>query len=108
MRTAGIAGSVFSLDSTRSKDAGVAVWPVRAYAIEELQRMELNGTKIPEAQWRPPIVLENPEYWKLMLTPPAAKSEQPRTGQSYQWAPRRSQRARAASAAAFNSCWATA
>jgi hypothetical protein len=51
-------------------------------ALEELQRMEPNGTKIPEAQWRPPIVLENPEYWKLMLTPPAAKGEQPRTGQS--------------------------
>jgi len=55
---------------------------VRAYALEELQRMELNGTKIPEAQWRPPIVLENPEYWKLTLTPPAVKGEQPRTGQS--------------------------
>lgn len=48
----------------------VAVWPVRAYALEELQRMEMNGTKIPEARWCPPIVLENPEYWKLMLPPP--------------------------------------
>ena len=44
--------------------------------------MELNGTKIPEAQWRLPIVLENPEYWKLTLTPPAVKGEQPRTGRS--------------------------
>ena len=54
---------------------GVSVWPVRAYALEELQRMQRNGTKLPEAQWSPPIVLENPEYWKLMLPPHAAKDE---------------------------------
>jgi hypothetical protein len=52
----------------------IAVWPVRAYALEELQRMQRTGTKLPEAQWSPPIVLENPEYWKLML-PPASRSE---------------------------------
>jgi hypothetical protein len=58
---------------------GVSVWPVRAYALEELQRMQRNGTKLPEAQWSPPIVLENPEYWKLMRPPHAAKDEQPLT-----------------------------
>lgn len=50
-----------------------SVGPVRAYALEELQRMQRNGTKLPEAQWSPPIVLENPEYWKLMLPPHGAK-----------------------------------
>jgi hypothetical protein len=48
---------------------GVDVWAVRAGALEELQRMQRNGTKLPEAQWRAPVVLENPEYWKLMLPP---------------------------------------
>jgi hypothetical protein len=47
----------------------VAVWQARAQALEELQRMQLNGTKLPEAQWREPVVLENPQYWKLMLPP---------------------------------------
>jgi hypothetical protein len=51
----------------RHQDLGVTVWPVRAAAIEELQRMQRNGTKVPTNQWRDPIVLENPGYWKEML-----------------------------------------
>lgn len=82
MRTARNCGQRIFVGLHAEQGRRVAVWPVRAYALEELQRMELNGTKIPEAQWRPPIVLENPEYWKLTLTPPAVKGEQPRTGQS--------------------------
>jgi hypothetical protein len=58
--------------------AGVNVWPVRAYALKELQRMQRNGTKLPEAQWSPPIVLENPSYWQLMLPPGSTQDEQAR------------------------------
>jgi hypothetical protein len=45
----------------------VSVWPVRTFALEELQRMYRNGTKLPEAQWRPSVILESPGYWNLML-----------------------------------------
>lgn len=63
-------------DAHRSGGWGVSVWSVRAYALEELQRMQRNGTKLPAAQWRPAVVLENPEYWKLMLTPDATEDDQ--------------------------------
>lgn len=49
----------------------VAVPPVRVKALEELQRMELNGIKLEDRNLLdPPIILENPGYWKLMLLPP--------------------------------------
>ncbi len=49
----------------------VAVPPVRTKALEELQRMERNGTKLEgRDSLEPPIVLENPGYWNLMLPPP--------------------------------------
>jgi hypothetical protein len=54
---------------------GVSVWAVRVGALEELQRMHRNGTKLPEAQWSPPIVLENPGYWQLMLPVEPTNSE---------------------------------
>jgi hypothetical protein len=44
----------------------VDVWPVRAQALEELQRMERNDSSVFE---RDPIALEKPDYWKLMLPP---------------------------------------
>lgn len=47
----------------------VAVWQVRAQALEELQRMERNGTKLSEHEARQGIVLQNPGYWKSMLPP---------------------------------------
>jgi hypothetical protein len=56
--------------------SGAKVWAVRAYALEELQRMQRNGTRLPEGQWSPPIVLENPQYWRLMVPPDAATDEQ--------------------------------
>ena len=47
----------------------VEVWPVRAAAIQELQRMHRNGTKLRDVGWTDPVVLQNPDYWKLMLPP---------------------------------------
>jgi len=43
----------------------VAVWPVRAMALEELQRMERSGTKFDGRA----ITLEKPAYWIAMLPP---------------------------------------
>jgi hypothetical protein len=60
----------------KSTTGYVNVWPVRAHALEELQRMHRNGTKLPEAQWSSPIVLENPGYWQSMLPPGATQDAQ--------------------------------
>jgi hypothetical protein len=46
---------------------------VCAQALEEVQRMYWNGTKIYESQWNRAIVLENPEYWTVMR-PPAKRN----------------------------------
>lgn len=62
-------GQRIFIGSRHHEGYAVSVWRVRAYALEELQRMQRKGTKIPEAQWSPPIALENPEYWKVMLPP---------------------------------------
>lgn len=51
---------------------GVAVWPVRVQALEELQRMHRNGIKLEGRTAQDgPIVLEKPDYWALMLPPTA-------------------------------------
>lgn len=47
------------------RSESVYVWPVRAQALEELQRMERNGSAFDGT----PIVLERPAYWKKMLLP---------------------------------------
>ena len=46
-------------------DTSVWVWKVRTQVLEELQRMERNGTVFDGAR----IVLERPGYWKAMLPP---------------------------------------
>lgn len=53
---------------------GVSVWSVRAYALEELQRMNRNGTRLRDHGWTAPVVLKSPRYWELMLPPPSGQT----------------------------------
>ncbi len=62
----GCGEQIFTAAYVSLEKVRVLVWPVRAQALAEIDRMHRLGREIKG----PRLVLENPQYWKAMLPPP--------------------------------------